>query len=150
MALGEMIVARQLDRAFHRLRAGIAEEHEVGEALLAQPRGEPLAVRALEQVRHVPELGRLLLQRLDQLRVRVAERIHRDTRGEVEIAIAIGGDEPAALAALEAEIDSGENGKQMRCGAVAHGVHLTVEVGACHVAHFAIMTRGLKTKRAAF
>jgi hypothetical protein len=42
---------------------------KVGEALLAQPRGEPLAVRALEQVRHVPELGRLLLQRRDQMRM---------------------------------------------------------------------------------
>ena len=46
MALGGVIFARDLDRAFHRLGAGIGEEHEVGEALLAQPRREPLAVRA--------------------------------------------------------------------------------------------------------
>ena len=95
MALGEVIAAHDLDHAFHRFRAGIAEEHQVGKALLAQPRGELLAIRALEQVRHVPELGRLLLQRRDQMRMAVAQRIHRDARGEVEIALAIGGDQPA-------------------------------------------------------
>src|SRR6478752_1122676 len=62
MALGELIAAHALDHAFHRFRAGIAEEHEVGKALLAEPRGELLAVRALEQVRHVPEFRRLLLK----------------------------------------------------------------------------------------
>ena len=145
MAFGEMIVAHQLDHALHRFSAGIAEEHEVGKALLAQACGQHLAVRALEQVRHVPEPGRLLLQRLHQMRVRVPQRVHRHTRGEVEIAIAIGCDEPAALATLEAEIDPGENGKQMRCGAGAHGVHLTVRgwgLSRRAVAH--IMTRGLK------
>ena len=40
MALGGVIFARDLDRAFHRLGAGIGEEHEVGKALLrtAAPR----------------------------------------------------------------------------------------------------------------
>ena len=123
MALGGVIFARDLDGAFHRLGAGIAEEHEVGKALFAQPRRELLAVRALEQVRHVPELRRLLLQRLDQMRMRVAERIHRNAGGEVEIALAIGRDQPGALAALEAEIGPGENGKQMRRGAVGHDDH---------------------------
>ena len=78
MSLGELIAAHDLDHAFHRLGAGIAEEHLVGEALLAQPRGELLAIRALEQVRHVPELGRLLLQRSNQMRMAVPQRIHRD------------------------------------------------------------------------
>ena len=123
MALGSVIAARDLDRAFHGLGAGITEEHEIGKTLLAQPRRELVAVRAPEQVRHVPELCRLLLQRLDQMRVRVAERIHRNTGSEVEIAIAVGGDEEGALAAFEAEIDPGEDGKQMRWGAVGHGCH---------------------------
>ena len=90
MALGCVVVPRDLDRAFHRFGAGIAEEHQVGKALLAQPRGKLVAVRALEQVRHVPQLCRLLLQRLDQMRMRVTERIHGDARGEVEISLAIG------------------------------------------------------------
>src|SRR6185295_5132916 len=85
--------------------------------LLAQPRGKLLAVRALEQVRHVPEFCRLLLQRRDQVRMAVTQRIHRNTRGEVEIAIAIGGGQPTALAALEAEIDPGKDGEQMRAWA---------------------------------
>jgi hypothetical protein len=72
------MVAHQLDHAFHRLRAGIAEEDEVGKALLAQPRGETLAIGAPEQVRHVPEFCGLLLQRLDHLRMRVSERVHRN------------------------------------------------------------------------
>ena len=42
---------------------------------------------------------------------------------EVEISLAIGCDQPRALAAFEAEIDPGENGKQMRRGAVGHGDH---------------------------
>ena len=120
-AFRELIVAHQLDDAFHRFRAGIAEEDEVGKALFAQPRGELVAVRALEQVRHVPEPGRLLLQGGDQSRVAMAERVDRDARGEIEVALAIGGGEPAALAAREAEIDPGKDGKQMRRGAVAHG-----------------------------
>ncbi len=123
MALGGVIFARDLDRAFHRLGAGIGEEHEVGKALLAQPRREPLAIRALEQVRHVPQFGRLFLQRRDQMRMAMAERVHRDAGGEIEIALAIGRDQPRAFAALETEIDPGEYGKQMRRGALGHGDH---------------------------
>ena len=101
-------------RAFHRLGAGIAEEHEVGKTLLAQPRRQPLAIRALEQVRHVPEFCGLLLQRRDQMRVAMAQRIHRHAAGEIEIALAVGPDQPDAFAALEGEVGPGENGKQMR------------------------------------
>ena len=60
---------------------------------------------------------------IGDLRMRVTERVHGDARGEVEIALAIGGGEPAALAALEAEIDPGEDGEQMRRGAMGHGNH---------------------------
>src|SRR5581483_1958502 len=123
MALGGMMLARHLDHAFHRLRAGIAEEDVVGKALLAQPGGELFAVGAPEQVRHVPELGRLLLQRLDEMRMGMAQRVHRDARGEIEIALAIRRDQPGALAALKGEIGPGENGKQVRRGAVGHDGH---------------------------
>src|SRR5262249_42349167 len=86
------------------------------------------AVRALEQVRHVPEFSRLLLKCGDQRGVRVAERVDCDTRGEIEVAIAIGGGEPTALTARKTEIDPGEYGKQMRRGACGHGDHLWVVV----------------------
>jgi hypothetical protein len=120
----------------------IAEEHEVGKALLAEPRGQLLAVRALEQVRHVPEFRRLLLKRGDQRRVRVAERVDRDAGGKIEIALAIGGGEPAAFTMREAEIDPGEDGKQMRRGAGAHGDdHLWV------VAPMRALARSLRSPR---
>jgi hypothetical protein len=62
----------------------------------------------------VPQLGGLLLQRGDQMRMGMAERIDRDAGGEIEIALAIGCDQPGALAARKAEIDPGEYRKQMR------------------------------------
>ena len=123
VAFGGVIFARDLDRAFHRFRAGVGEEHEISKALFAQPRRQPLAIRALEQVRHVPQFCGLLLQRRDQMRMAMAQRIHRDAGGEIEITLAVGRDQPRALAALETEIDPGEYGKQMRRRAFGHGDH---------------------------
>jgi hypothetical protein len=57
------------------------------------------------------------------MRMRVTQRIHRDAGGEIEIAIAIGCDQPCAFAALKTEIHSGEYGKQMRRGALVHDNH---------------------------
>jgi len=122
MALHGVIAPRDLDGALHRLGAGIAEEHLVGEARFAQPRGEPLAVRALEQVRHVPELGGLLLQRGDQMRMRVTERVDRDAAGEVEITLAVSAEQPRAFAALERDIGAGEDRQEVRrCCSRGHG-----------------------------
>jgi hypothetical protein len=110
--------ARALDRAFHRLGAGIAEEHVVREARGAQPLGQPLALRDAEQVRYVDELGGLLRERLREPRMRVAERIHGNTGGEVEIALARGRRQPGALAPLEREVDARKSRQKMR----RHGV----------------------------
>src|SRR3984893_18392208 len=123
MTFGGVMLARDLDRAFHRFRTGIGEENEISKAVLAESCRQLLAVRALEQVRHVPQLCRLLLQRGDKMRMRMAQRVHRDARGEIEIALAIGGDQPRALAACETEIGSCEYGKQMRRRAFGHGDH---------------------------
>jgi hypothetical protein len=123
VAFGGVMSARDLDRAFHRLGAGVREKHQVGKARFAQPCREPLAIRTLEQVRHVPQFRRLFLQRCDQMRMGVAQRIHRDARGEIEIAFAVGRYQPRAFAALEAEIDPGEYGEQMRRRAVGHVDH---------------------------
>ena len=60
LAVGELIFARHLDRAFDRLGAGVLEEHGVGKGRLAQPVGQPLAFRDAVQIRDVPELPRLL------------------------------------------------------------------------------------------
>jgi hypothetical protein len=53
----------------------------------------------------------------------MTQRIDRDAGSEIEIALAIGRDQPSAFAALETEIDPGEYGKQMRRGALGHGDH---------------------------
>ena len=60
-------------------------------------------VRNFVEVRGVPQLPRLIAQRLDQHRMRVPERIHRDTRGKVEVALALGRVQPAAFTALEGQ-----------------------------------------------
>ena len=119
MAFGGVIPAHHFDGALHGLGAGIGEEDEIGKALLAQPRRQPLAVRRLEQVRDVPEFCRLRLKRCNEMRMAMAERVHGNAAGEIEIASAIGTDQPRALAALERKIGSCENGQQMRrrgCG----------------------------------
>ena len=55
----------------------------------------------LVEVGDVPELAGLLGQRRDEMRVAVAERIDGDAGAEIEIALAVVGDQPAALAPLE-------------------------------------------------
>ena len=64
---------------------------------------------------------RLRGERLDELRMRVAERVDGDAGGEIEIALAVGGGEPGALAALEREVDAREGRQKMRG---AHGTFL--------------------------
>ena len=62
----------------------------------------------------------LLADRRDQMRMRVAERIDRDARGEIEIALAVGRDQPGALAPLEGEVDPRIGRQQMRRPVLAH------------------------------
>ncbi len=49
----------------------------------------------------MPELAGLFGQRRDEVRVAVAERIDGDAGGEIEVALAVSGDQPAALAPFE-------------------------------------------------
>ena len=114
LAADRVILARGLDRAFECLGAGIGEEHQVGERRRAQPFGEPLSLRNAEQVGDVPELLRLLAERLDQMRMRVTERVHRHAGREIEIALAVRRDEPSAVTPLEGEIGARVGGQEMR------------------------------------
>ena len=114
MAVRRLVLAHHLDDAFHRLGAGIGEEHHVGEAHGAQPVGQPLALGNAVEVGDVDDLLGLLGDRLDQMRMRMAERIDRDAGGEIEIALAVGRDQPNALAPLESEVDP-RVGRQHRC-----------------------------------
>src|SRR5215470_6311767 len=108
-------LARGLDRALHGLSAGIAEEYEVGEARRAQPRRQAFRLRDAIEIGDVDQLAGLLADRSRELRMAVAKRVHRHAGGEVEIALAIGGREPNALAPLEGEIRPRIGRQQMRC-----------------------------------
>ena len=108
------MLAHQLDDAFHRLGAGIGEEHVVGEAHVAEPLGQPLAFGDAVEVGDVDQLPGLLGDRLDHMRMAMAERVNGDAGGEIEIAVAIGCGQPAALAPLESKVDPRENRQHMR------------------------------------
>ena len=107
-AIDVMIAARRLDGAFQRLGARIAEKDAVGEGRLAQPAGQFLLVRDFVEVGDVPQLARLRRQRLDEVRMGMAERIDGDAGGEIEIAFARIGHQPRALAMIEGERRAGE------------------------------------------
>ena len=79
MADRALILAHQLDTALHRLGAGVVEEHGVGEAVGDQTLGEALLVGNLVKVGDVPQLFGLRLERLDQMRMAMAQRGDRDT-----------------------------------------------------------------------
>ena len=106
LAAGGLIFARHLDRALDRLGAGILKKHRVGKGRRAQPVGQPFAFRNAIEIRDVPDLLRLLGQRLDQIGMRMAERVDGDAGGEIEVALARGRDQPGALAPLESEVDA--------------------------------------------
>ena len=110
-----LILAGGLDRTFAGFRPGIAEKDHVGEARGAQPLGGPFVLGNVIEVGDVPELFGLVLQRLDQVRMRMAQRIHRDPGGKVEVALTIGRVEPNAFAPLESEVNTREGRHQVRC-----------------------------------
>ena len=105
-AARRLVLARHLDGAFHRFGARIGEEDEMRKADRAQALGEPFAFRNAIEIGDVPELFRLLGQRRNQMRMRMAKRVDRDAGGEIEIARAVDRRQPDAIAPLESEIDS--------------------------------------------
>ena len=113
-AIRRLVLAHHLDDAFHRLGAGVGEEHRVGEACGAQPVGQPLPLGDAVEVGDVQHLGGLLGDRCDEVRMRMAERIDRDARREIEIALAVGRNQPSALAPLECEVDARIGWQHMR------------------------------------
>ena len=68
-------------------------------------------------------LGGLRGDRLDHARMRMAKRVHRHARGEIEVAFAVGGNKPSALAPLEGKVNPRIGWQQMRChGGPAHPI----------------------------
>jgi len=103
VALGKVVAPRRLDGAFQRFGTRIGEKHLVGEGRLREPAAEAFLARNLIEVRQVPDLVGLILQRGHQMRMRMPQRIDRDTGCEIEISLAIFGDQLHALPAREPE-----------------------------------------------
>ena len=106
MAVRGLILPHHLDHALHRLGAGVREEDRVGKAHGAQTVCEPFALRNAVKIGDVHHLLGLRLDCLDQMGVRMAERVHSNARTEIEIAVAVGCNQPNALAQLESEVDA--------------------------------------------
>ena len=105
--------ARELERAFVRFRAGVAEEDARREGTRDERLGERATGIAAEQVRHVDETGtERLAHRLGESRVAVAERIYCDTAREVEVRAPVGVEQPNAFTAHDVERHAAVDGEQ--------------------------------------
>ena len=107
-----LIDACELDRALHRLRAGIAEEHAVREGRGGEPLRKARLRRNVIEVGDVPKLFGLPLQCGDHMRMRVAQAGHADAAAEIQVALAVGRVEVRSLAPLEGEVETAIVGHQ--------------------------------------
>ena len=107
MAVNRLAPARHLDRRLVGLGARIGEENKVGEGRVDEAPGKALAFGVLIEVRNMPQLRALIRQRFDEMRMGVADRGHGDAGAEIEIALAVRRNEPAALASLESDLGPG-------------------------------------------
>ena len=93
-ALGLALFVPVLAHHFHdqltAFRARVGEKRGVGKGLIDQSIGQRLLLGDLIEVRQVPHLGRLIGQRLNEVRVRMAQRVHRNTRTEIQKTIYLG------------------------------------------------------------
>ncbi len=97
------VPAGELDRVLVRLGAAVREERhrEVARRHLGQQLAEARARLRRHRRPDRRELVGLVLDRLDDLRVRVADRDVHELRGEVEVAVPVVVPEVAALGALD-------------------------------------------------
>ena len=70
-----------------------------------EPVGELLAFRNAIEIGYVPDLMRLLSQRLDQMRMGMSQRIDSNAGCKIQVPFTRGREQPSALAPLESEID---------------------------------------------
>ena len=92
---------RDLDRGFVRLGTGIAEEHAIHAAELAQAASKIFLLRHLVEVGGVQKRAGLFRQRAGDRRVCVAQATHGEAGQTVQIAFAVGIVQIGAVAAHE-------------------------------------------------
>ena len=102
--VGEVVMARGLQRALHRLGPRIGEEDPVGEAVAAILLRQFNLAGHAEHVRRMPQRLGLGFQRRHRRRVAVAQPVHRDAGDKIEIARAAARVEIHSLAPLEIDI----------------------------------------------
>ena len=120
-ALRGPVLARHLDSQFAGLGARVGEGHVVGEGRRRQAFGQTLLPRHAVEVRQMPDVLGLGLQRLDQLGMGVAERVHRDPGPEIKPSPAVLVPEPGALSLDEGH---GRAGVERQKRGIGHGDHL--------------------------
>src|SRR5581483_9176292 len=154
VAVGEMVTPRQLDGALAGLGARVAEEYLVGERRLAQPFRQPLLAGDAVEVGAVPQLLGLADEGGDQLGMGMAQRVDGDAAGEIEVALARGGDEPRPLAALEHDVlariggHDGRRGAGRRLGRLGLGTLGGLRGGAGHSKTY--LARAVENKKPRF
>jgi hypothetical protein len=109
-----VVFARRLNRAFDGFRSGIGEKYVVGETNLDEAPGQAFGLRDLEEIGGMPDFRALLMQRLEKMRMAMAERRHGDAAAEIKKPLALRRSQPGAIAPLEGEVDPGISGKQRR------------------------------------
>ena len=107
--------ARHLDGGFIGLGTGITEIDLIEAGQRRQLFRHPFLPRHPVQVRGVPQLAGLVAQRVDQRRMRMAKRVHGNTACAVKIALAIIGNQPAAIPANEGQIGAAIGFHHRRC-----------------------------------
>src|ERR1051326_2586262 len=80
--------ARQLEQPFVGLAPAVAEKTFARSEQAHQRVSQPTLLLVVIKVRHMNQLSRLLEQRLNDRRVRMAQRRDRDPASQIEIALA--------------------------------------------------------------
>ena len=93
-----MIFPHHFDGTFHTFSARIGEEYCIGKCVLHQFFSQLLLVRDLIQIRSMPKLRRLVLQHLNHFRMRMTQRIYRNTSTKIEKALPLIIHQPATFA----------------------------------------------------
>lgn len=96
---GDGVMTRQFERRFVGLCAGVGEEHPVGEGGVDQFARQAQRRFISEDIAGMPQSLALTLERLDQRRMAVPQRRHRDAAGKIDVLFSLLIPDSAALAA---------------------------------------------------